>query len=516
MACCSCSLNRREFLGWSAAGTAAATLTGLSPLYGRETIDDWDPDKPLLQFGTPLKVQPVLMYTVSQYRKQYSYKSWGGIQDDEAADEEVVRISRELKSLVGDPGLAVDVLPVVKVKTVLEAEALRRREFDTLLIYPARGSGDLLRACISKQRDNILFARQRSGPIYYWYEALSVRYLQTATESEEQAKAQGKYAHVDDVVIDSLDELKLRLRALYAIKNFLGTKIVALGGPMGKYSPEAPDIARDVFKMEIVDISYDELAKRILSARNDPGILAQSREWAQRFSALPNTTLSTKMEFVENCFLLYSIFKEMMLEHNTHAFTIKECMATVMPISETTACLTLGLLNDEGYMAFCESDFVIIPPGVLLRHISGKPVFLHNSTFPHNGEVTCAHCIGPRRMDGLNYEPAEITTHFESEYGAAPKVEMPVGQELTFLNPEYSTGRWLGFRGEVIRNPYYEICRSQQDVRIIGDWKKLKSEARDSHWISAYGDYLNEAGYAARKLGLTWENISDTPMSPSL
>jgi len=183
-------------------------------------------------------------------------------------------------------------------------------------------------------------------------------------------------------------------------------------------------------------------------------------------------------------------------------------MATIMPMSETTACLTLGLLNDEGYMAFCESDFVIIPPGVLLRYISRKPVFLHNSTFPHNAEVTCAHCIGPRRMDGVDYEPTEITTHYESEYGAAPKVEMPVGQELTFIDPEYSSGRWLGFKGEVIRNPYYEICRSQQDVRIVGDWKKLKSEVRDSHWVNVYGDYLQEAGYAARKLGLTWDNIS--------
>ena len=47
-------------------------------------------------------------------------------------------------------------------------------------------------------------------------------------------------------------------------------------------------------------------------------------------------------------------------------------------------------------MAFCESDFVIIPAGVLLHYVAGKPVFLHNSTFPHDGIVTCAHCTAPR------------------------------------------------------------------------------------------------------------------------
>jgi len=376
-----------------------------------------------------------------------------------------------------------------------------------VMVYPARGGGDLLRACISKDKDTVIFAQKRSGPVYYWYEALSVRYLQTEKETTEQARKQGKYVHVDDVVIDEIEELKLRLQALYAVKNFLGTKIVTLGGPWGKYSPQAPDIARNRFSMEIIDVSYDDLAKRIKSAQADKRLVQKSKAWAKRYMAIPKTSLKTDMAFVENCFLLYWIFKDLMLEHNTNAFTIRNCMATIMPMSETTACLTLGLLNDEGYMAFCESDFVIIPPSVLLRYICRKPVFLHNSTFPHKGEVTCAHCIGPRRMNGVDYDPTEITTHYESEYGAAPKVEMPIGQELTFIDPEYSSGRWLGFKGEVVRNPYYEICRSQQDVKIIGDWKRLKSEVRDSHWVNVYGDYLKEAGYAVRKLGLTWDNI---------
>jgi hypothetical protein len=167
----------------------------------------------------------------------------------------------------------------------------------------------------------------------------------------------------------------------------------------------------------------------------------------------------------------------------------------------------LSLLNDQGLMAFCESDFVIIPAGILLHYISGKPVFLHNSTFPHDGIVTCAHCSAPRRLNGARYEPAKIVTHYESEYGAAPKVEIPVGQQVTFIDPEYSTCRWLGFTGIVKDNPFYEICRSQQDVQIQGDWRKLVNEVRDSHWMMAYGDYLKELAYVARKIGINWTAI---------
>jgi hypothetical protein len=29
--------------------------------------------------------------------------------------------------------------------------------------------------------------------------------------------------------------------------------------------------------------------------------------------------------------------------------------------------------------------------------------------------------------------------------------------------------------------------------------------------MMAYGDYLNEAGYAVKKAGLDWLNISETP-----
>ncbi len=237
--------------------------------------------------------------------------------------------------------------------------------------------------------------------------------------------------------------------------------------------------------------------------------MARAERWAAKYLAMPGTDLKTDRPFVVNAFMLYDIFKDLMEENQAPAFTIKDCMSAIMPMSKTTACLSLGILNDEGLLAFCESDFVIIPAGILMRHITGKPVFLHNSTFPHKGVVTCAHCSAPRRMDAVKYEPTKILTHEESDYGAAPKVEIPVGQEVSFISPEYTRGRWVGMRGNVEDNPFLPICRSQQDVRIQGDWKKLIREARDSHWMMAYGDHLREIGYAARKLGLRWDNVSD-------
>ena len=183
-------------------------------------------------------------------------------------------------------------------------------------------------------------------------------------------------------------------------------------------------------------------------------------------------------------------------------------MGTIMPLSETTACLPLSLLNDSGYTAYCESDFVVIPSGILLHYISSQPVFLNDPTYPHHDVVTLAHCTAPRKMNGKHYEPAKILTHFESDYGAAPKVEMKLGQKITVINPDFNCKRWLGFEGKIIDNPFMDICRSQIDVQIKGDCDTLVKETRGFHWMVSYGNYLNELSYALKKVGVDWMNLT--------
>ncbi len=525
-------VNRREFLGLTATNIAGGVL-GLNAS-SSAAIDrgGWDPKKPLLCTGRTLVVQPVLMYRVAEKRPATSWKSWGGVQTDEAAAAEAKRIAAELATLCSQAPFPLKVLPVVTARSPDEAARVHENEYDVVVVYAASGSGETLKACFApkKDRDTIVFTRRSSGPAYYWFEALSTRYLQTGRpefgEGSEKSKreifpSQSRPdsafsdpahldhgpVHVEDVVVDDCNELLWRFHALYGLKNFVGARIVALGGPWGKYSPEAPDIAREKYRFEIIDVSYEAVTPRIQAALADRERMAAAKRWAQAYLALPNTTLATTNEFLVNAFMLYGVFKDLLREHDASAFTIRNCMSTIMPISQTTPCLTLGLLGDEGLIAFCESDFVVIPAGILLHHISGLPVFMHNSTFPHDGIVTCAHCSAPRRLDGSRYEPARIMTHYESEYGAAPKVEIPVGQQVTFIDPEYSTGRWLGFTGVVRSNPAYEICRSQQDVEIQGDWRKLINEVRDSHWMMVYGDHLKPLAYAARKLGIQWEEL---------
>jgi hypothetical protein len=180
-------------------------------------------------------------------------------------------------------------------------------------------------------------------------------------------------------------------------------------------------------------------------------------------------------------------------------------MGTIMPLAETSACLTLSTLNDDGYLAFCESDFVVIPSGVLLARIGGRPVFLNDPTYPHDGTITLAHCTAPRKMDGRTSEPARILTHFESNYGAAPKVEMTKGRLTTNIAPDFAAKRWVGLRGEIVDAPFLPICRSQIEIGFKCDGRTLARRMPGFHWMTGYGDLSRELGYALKRVGIEWD-----------
>ena len=165
-------------------------------------------------------------------------------------------------------------------------------------------------------------------------------------------------------------------------------------------------------------------------------------------------------------------------------------------------CLTLGLVNDGGQMAYCESDFVVIPSGILMHFISGKPTYLCNPTYPHDGRMLFAHCAAPRRMDGRNLEPVDIVTHYESDYGAASHVHFRKGQVITVLKPDFEATEWLAFTGTVIDTPELSTCRAQIELKLDADIQDVLANMRGFHCMLAYGDYTREVGYAAKKVGI--------------
>ncbi len=509
--CCPCaerpgasgsSVSRRDFLkgaGLTALGSVAAGGLAWPALSSRAL-----PAEALFR-PAPLKVKPILVYDVPQRRPQTSWRNWGGIGTEAQARDEVDRIRGEHAALSKKAEFPLDFLPVSPVRRAADLSAVRdMEEADVFLVYAAGGWLDVFDALDKTGKDRILFCRHKSGPVYLWYEIISPRYLRKHGDSLAVTGVDE-----DDVVIDSQDEILWRLRALAGLRHTRGTKILAIGGPAAWSEPEGPgSVVKsviDTWKFDIVTVSYDDLGGLIRQARADGATVRRARTRTDAYLRQPATSLETERSFVENGLLLDEVFRALLKEAGARALTINGCMGTIMPLAETSACLTLSTLNDDGYLAFCESDFVVIPSGVLLANIAGRPVFLNDPTYPHDGIITLAHCTAPRKMDGRTAEPARILTHFESDYGAAPKVEMAKGQVLTNIAPDFASKRWLGLRAEIVDAPFLPICRSQIDVRFKCDDRTLAKRMPGFHWMTAYGDHTREVAYALKRVGIEWD-----------
>ena len=497
--CCPCpghqeGVGRREFLGAAALGSVA--LTGLS----WAALSAAEPGLPQASARKTLVVKPILIYDVPRRAPQTSWRSWGGIQTEEDARQEVQLIQGELARLKSSADFPVEFLPISAVRDVAklnDSEDVKKAH--VLLVYAAGGQVNPLAAF---GKNTIFFLRHKSGPLSLWYEIISPHFLRQCTDN---VVVKGMTDH--DVVVDNIDEVLWRLRALCGLNDAMNSRILAVGGPGAWAQPGnvVPEIVRKQWKTDIQTVTYKELGDLIQAARQDPKETAMAKRRAAEYVKLPNTTLETKLAFVENAMLLDQIFRKLMAKAQCRSITVNSCMGTIMPLAETSACLALSTLNDDGYLAFCESDFVVIPSGMLLAAIAGKPMFLNDPTYPHDGIITLAHCTAPRRLDGKTRDPARIMTHFESDYGASPKVEMRIGQITTSIAPDFKFQRWVGVLGEIVAHPLLPICRSQIDIKFKCSSQLLAERMPGFHWMTIYGDYSREVGYALRKIPIAWE-----------
>ncbi len=506
--CCPCTscpagaMSRRSLLkaGSLTIGGMAIGQVAWSALAAQEGGEA----EPVAPARAALKIKPVLTYDVPKRREATSWRGWGGIETEQQAKEEVARITGELEKIKAAADFPLELMPVSAVKNPKEMEALVESmgQADAIILYPAGGWMNMLDVVLKPGKPVIAFMRHRSGPVYLYYEIISNRWIRRHTD-----KPVIKGVDDTDVVVDSLDELTWRLRSLCGLKNTMGAKVICIGGPDAWAQPKdvVPNLVRAKWKMDLQTVSYPELGKLIQAAMGDPASVALAKKRAAAYLKIPGTKLETELPFVENAFLLEQVFRNLMTAAGTRYITINNCMGTIMPMAKTTACLTLSLLNDEGYQAYCESDFVVIPSGILAVNIADRPNFLNDPTYPHDHIITLAHCTAPRRMDGKNLEDARILTHFESDWGAAPKVEMKKGTKVTNIIPDFASAKWIGLAGEVADAPFLPICRSQIEMAYQADDLKVAQNMPGFHWMTIYGDYLREIGYAIKRVPIAWE-----------
>jgi len=125
----------------------------------------------------PLVVKPILVYSTPTRRHQSSWRSWGGIQTQQDAEQELQRIRRELSDMENKADFPVQFLPPTGIRGSGELSKISDlSKADVYIVYAAGGGQDTFAKLAERGKDIIFFCRHKSGPVYLWYEIISPRW----------------------------------------------------------------------------------------------------------------------------------------------------------------------------------------------------------------------------------------------------------------------------------------------------------------------------------------------------
>ena len=229
--------NRRDFL-IGAGGLTAAGVTFTAMESGAADPQKKPPRQQPIRL--PLRVQPVFNCEIYPRKEATSWRVTGAIQDEQELREEEAHIRRDLGQMASAAEFALEILPLITVREVDQAAAAAKGNQDVTIMYAARRNRPLLEALAAPDKWNLMFVRHRSGPLYYMYIGAHTHFLRKTRDEFGQSGMD-----VRDVVVDDHAEVLWRLRALAGLKNAMGRRIVAVGGPGGwgeggKGAPSGP------------------------------------------------------------------------------------------------------------------------------------------------------------------------------------------------------------------------------------------------------------------------------------
>ena len=152
----------------------------------------------------------------------------------------------------------------------------------------------------------------------------------------------------------------------------------------------------------------------------------------------------------------YAAIKKICQEERLDAMTIR-CF-DIVKACNTTSCLALAKLNDEGIVAGCEGDMQTLMTMILAKKLCNEPAFMANPSILTDTTTMFAHCTVPLSMCFRT----TMRTHFESGIGVAVQGDMPLN--------DYTIMKWGGRRldkffvteAKAIKNEYSNhFCRTQ-------------------------------------------------------
>jgi hypothetical protein len=425
------SINRREFLGASAAG-AGAVLMGArwaSQVAMASEQAEWPP-----------KMPPVKIHKVYVGRTGGIYLS-RPTEDIAKFEQYLAKLERKLGDVKFVGG---EVTPPAEVKNIIA----KLSEADGVLLFHLQGhGGDAPEQTMSQIIDvglpTAVFSQPFSGHgwMYFplWQKAgKKVVLLPTSDWSE-------------------LDEVVALMRVPPRLKQ---TRIIVVRGPQGTAAACSAEQVKKRLGAEIIPITVEQT----LELHKAVDIKAAEAEAEQYWISKAKEIREPSREEIINSARFYLAVKDLMIKERARAIASSNCMG-----EPAKGCLTFSKLNDLGLVGACEGDMDSTLTMLMFRYAFDIPGFISDPVIDtSNNALIHFHCTSATKMAGPDSKrlPFTIRTQSDSERGVSLEVEMPIGQVVTcakFINLD----TMLISTGKIFKVTHDELgCRTQFWTRV--------------------------------------------------
>ncbi|MFN2341088.1 MAG: fucose isomerase [Halanaerobium sp.] len=297
----------------------------------------------------------------------------------------------------------------------------------------------------------------------------------------------GKILHgeIDEILteIEELAEYKLVRDSIAA------ARIGVIGSPSDWLIGSQVDYehAAHHWGTEFVDIELEEVYQALESVDS-----AKAKIIAADFlDNAAEIVESNEAELVEAA-EIYLALKEVVADNDLDALTIR-CFDIVMELN-TTGCLALALLNNEGLVAGCEGDIPAAFTMFLTYQLTGQMPFMANPAAidKKKDQILFAHCTIATDIS----QDYIIRSHFETGIGVGIQGILEAGPVTVFKIGGAGLEQYFVAEGEILENmDSPNACRTQLKISLPQSSDYFLNDAIGNHHLiipGSHADKINE------------------------
>lgn len=283
-----------------------------------------------------------------------------------------------------------------------------------------------------------------------------------------------------------------------AVKRLNHQRIGVIGKPSGWLIASGVDYThvRKHWDLWLQNLPLDEVVKSYNSIA-DEEVVQLADDFIEKARKMNEPTRNDVVKAMR----LYRALKMMVDKYHLDGFTLN-CF-DLIPLTGTTGCVALAMLNAEGIPAGCEGDIQTILTMMAAKAVTGSPGFMANPSKILNNEaheMIFAHCtIAPNMCDRYI-----IRNHYESLSG--------VGIEGIMAPGPFTVVKWGGRHMErcfVSRANLLEctsnsnMCRTQMRMQLQAPLDYFLNNSIGNHHVIIKGNYVQQMEALLRILGAT-------------